>query len=368
MSAIQVYGSFTGYGSFANISRAIVRAIQHAKLPVTIYDTSDFSPKYDDVSASIGMNNHAPVGVFVGYPPMAVGWLHGHKYTVLVTVCESNRIPTEWVAICRSMKLTVVPSTFCLGAFQDSGVKDVKIIPHGVDDAILLTKKIKAGKIESRGESKVRLLHVSSALSFPARKGTSPLLLAFRRVVKDRPDLHLYLKIPKVQKFAEAIEQLGLEKQVSFLPDEPIAPSRMGNFLRLFDAVVQPSRGEGFGIVGLEARCAGVPVIITNDTGHSEHFMKDADIPVKTGPWTPMETQGNAMGMAPTVPVEAVEEALEDFLIERPRHKQRTEKWALEHGAEWTWRRVLASLIAEIKPHAMAPRLHKLGEGLRGLK
>ena len=45
----------------------------------------------------------------------------------------------------------------------------------------------------------------------------------------------------------------------------------MAKYYRQYHAVAAPSRGEGFGLVPLEARACGVPVLATTCTGHADH-------------------------------------------------------------------------------------------------
>lgn len=361
---MQVYGSFRGQFSFGNISRAIVRALQEAKIPVTIYDIVNLNPIYEDIRAPVAMDNHAPVSILIGYPSQSSGWFQGHEHTVMVTVCETSRIPSDWASICHWMKFTVVPSAFCADAFQDSGVKNVKVIPHGIDSRLLVVGN-QEGKAGAPDGAKLRFLHVSGAVSFPPRKGTPQLLYAWRRIAKRYP-AHLYLKMSKIPQLLDALESLKLQDSVTILPEEQIHPSTARQFYRQFDAVIQPSRGEGFGLVPLEARSCGVPAIFTNATGHAEYFDPRVDIEVETSSWTPMKTQGNEYGMAPGVTIAAVEAGIEKFMTDIQGCKARTETWAKEQAERWIWSRVLKPLVETIRPWTTKPRLHKLGAGYRG--
>jgi glycosyltransferase involved in cell wall biosynthesis len=46
----------------------------------------------------------------------------------------------------------------------------------------------------------------------------------------------------------------------------------MARILQHAHVVCQPSRGEGFGLIPLEALCSGVPIVATAVTGHSEYL------------------------------------------------------------------------------------------------
>ena len=49
-------------------------------------------------------------------------------------------------------------------------------------------------------------------------------------------------------------------------------PIEFNRLLQEYDAVICPSRAEGFGIIPLEAATHGIPVIATDGTGHTEHI------------------------------------------------------------------------------------------------
>lgn len=70
------------------------------------------------------------------------------------------------------------------------------------------------------------------------------------------------------QRMQALIAELGLEKEVlmtGFIPDEEVTDHYM-----LADVFAMPSKGEGFGIVYLEAMACGLPVIAGNKDGSTE--------------------------------------------------------------------------------------------------
>ena len=358
---IQVYGHFSDRLSFAQVSRAIVQyAVRKLHQPFLIHEIGTMAPTYNTVVAPIGINSHAPIGICVGYPPVARSWLEGHDVKILVTVCESDRIPESWVQACNRMDLVIVPSRFCLEVFKRSGVRsEIHVLQHGVSRTYADAEPSTVPRPKH-----LQLLHVSGAASFPQRKGTSQLLIAFRRLLKTHPNVVLILRVADEKKFESAIHELGIEKNVMLSP----STYPMNVLIENVDAVVQPSRGEGFGMVPLEARCMGVPAILTNATGHEQHFAPGVDIPIKVGPLSYLATQGNEDGRCPEVTVESILEALQVF-VERPHYwRDAAQGWAKRYAAKWLWSNVTQPLCNELRRRSRT-RIGRPGDesSLRGL-
>lgn len=346
--------------SISNVSRAICRELQRRHVRFSVRGTGAIAPKYVDCPWSLSLNSHAPVGVYIGYPGAAPNWLKEHQTKCLVTVCETNKIPDEWVSACLQVDYVFVPSKFCRQVFIDSGVRKtpVIVVPHGVDPVRV--------PVLSNWADTIDILHVTGAVSFPHRKGTPALLQAWKNIEKDFPTAYLTLRMYKEPRMMEYIKRLGVER-VLVNDDPSLAPDAMASYLNGFDAVIQPSRGEGFGIVPLEGRVLGIPQILTPIAGHSEHFAPGVDIEVPVGPYKPMITQGNADGFAPTVEAAGVEQALRTFMADVVGHKKRTEAWAGRFKDLWQWRNVLKPLMNVIIPAAKRrARVIRLADSIGG--
>jgi glycosyltransferase involved in cell wall biosynthesis len=98
-------------------------------------------------------------------------------------------------------------------------------------------------------------------------KGYDQVLRAIPQVLTTIPDLH-YLIVGKgndTDRIKQMITELNLENNVTlvgFVPD-----SELNDYYNLCDLFVMPSKGEGFGIVFLEAIACGKPVIAGNQDG-----------------------------------------------------------------------------------------------------
>jgi glycosyltransferase involved in cell wall biosynthesis len=373
--SIQVYGQFQDHASIANVSRAIACELRKRHARATIYGAGSLNQTYVSQYLPIAFNNAAAVAVFVGYPESATAYLHGHRFKILVTVCETDRIPKTWVEACNEVDLVVVPSEWCREAFESSGVKKpIEVVRHGVWPQLLdgtgFPRNHEHIAISSNHIEPYVFLHVSGATSFPGRKGTGALLLAFKRFLeKRRCGSELYLKTTKTGGLERAIADLGLKDNVFIHSTPSLSPFEMGGYIQHFDAVVQPSRAEGFGIVPLEARCVGVPTILTYATGHCEHFAVGTDVGIAHGRLSPLATQGNPVGAAPEVSVDDITNALLSFTRDYDQHRQRTRAWARENARKWFWSEQLRPLIKRILDEDKGENKRiKLGAGasLRG--
>lgn len=340
--SIQVYGQFHDFCSFSGVSRAISRMIRQRRMEGMVYGIGQRTPNYINPFLPVGLDNTAGIGLFVGYPELAPAWLQGHEHRILVTVCETDRIPSTWVAACNQMSLVVVPSQWCLDAFRASGVTtEIQIVHHGVD--------VVGPVRQPRPTWGVTFLHVSGSLSFAGRKGTIPLLRAFKDFTLEYPGVQLWLKVPPTEGYNKVIAALALENNVTILAGESFAPGRMSEVYQGVSAVVQPSRAEGFGMVPLEARCVGVPIILTATTGHAEYFEEAAgDTLISSHGSSYLATQMNPVGNAPLVRAQDILVALRAFVLDQDA-PHCTTQWAEQHAREWSWENSLQPLARILK-------------------
>lgn len=368
--SIQVYGSTHDFASFSNVTRALARELRRHRADAQVYPVGALPGgaewHVEEVALPVGLDGGARVGVYVGYPESSAGWLNGHAERVLMTVCETDRIPDTWVEACNAATLVVVPSEWCRAAFLASGVQTpVEVVRHGVWP---LEPAGRPWMVPAPDPAKeLVFLHVSGALTFAERKGTAQLLRAFRAFVDEHENAHLLLKMPHTEGVRRAIVEAGLEHRATLVEERSYEPYEMAGLYRRVHAVVQPSRAEGFGLVPLEARAVGTPVLVTHCTGHLEHA-HNSDVVVVHGRSEPLETQANPVGAAPTVSVSAVKGAL-DTLVASLYNRRRLSLENAKCGdfRKWQWQCVLASFVAQLKSRDGRRHVRLGGSaGLRG--
>jgi glycosyltransferase involved in cell wall biosynthesis len=114
---------------------------------------------------------------------------------------------------------------------------------------------------------KKALMSVSRLASSERYKGNDRVIRALPSVLTRYPDA-LYLVVgdgddrPRLEALAA---ELGVTEKVRFVG--LVSSEELPDYFRVADVFVMPSRGEGFGIVFLEAMACGIPVIGGNKDG-----------------------------------------------------------------------------------------------------
>jgi glycosyltransferase involved in cell wall biosynthesis len=188
---------------------------------------------------------------------------------VRYTMWETTLIPHEQISEANvTCALVYVPCRQNLLAHRAQGLRaPLKLLRHGVNTTRfpLLERARRANEPYTFG----------AVGAFSPRKGIDVLIRAFEDEFAPREHVRLLLK--------SSVEDHHLE------PRDPRVEIVVGMFddaglldiLRAFDAFVQPSRGEGFGLPALEAMATGLPVIATNWSGMADFLDPDDSLPLE---------------------------------------------------------------------------------------
>jgi len=306
---IQLYGQFDGYYSHAQVSRGILQGLcENGVNDLVVHNlgTGGFA-EAGDFSYQCARSVFADVSLYIGgYPPFSIAYMGAHRFRAALFICESEVVPREWGSIADKFDLLCFPSEWTRQAYIKAGAPAERsiVVHHGLHP--VFEKRITHG--DYMGQS--LFVHVAGAASFLDRKGTPQLVEAFKRVFGASRAARLLLRCaatPQTERFL-VDGLIDLHE-----PDNSwgaLEPEKMRQLYMQADCVIQPSRAEAFGMVPMEARAMGLPVMLTDSSGHLEHFEGASDVCIPTGPSAPISVNGIPSGMAPTVKVEDIEEAL----------------------------------------------------------
>jgi glycosyltransferase involved in cell wall biosynthesis len=180
------------------------------------------------------------------------------QHVVTYTMWEATRVPAGMVeAINRTSSLLYVPCKQNVASYLDSGVKvPVKVLHLGVDS--------RAFPFIPRERSDVFTFGTFGDLH--VRKGIDVLIRAFRDEFRRHEPVRLILKSTDSLS-AYAADDARIVPICAVMDQEQLL-----ELLRQMHAFVLPSRGEGFGLCGLEAMSTGLPLIATNWSGPAEYL------------------------------------------------------------------------------------------------
>ena len=213
------------------------------------------------------------------------------------------------------------------------------IIPDCVDLSKFAPGPKPAQLLERYGLCGRRVIMTLGRLSAAERyKGIDEVLALMPSLVQEMPDL-VYLIVGDGDdrgRLKAKAASLGVERHVVFagyIPEEQKA-----DHYRLADAFVMPGRGEGFGIVYLEAMACGIPVVASKADASREAVL-DGRLGVLADPSNPQEIHG------------AIKEALA-----RPRvRKKQLEYFSFERFVE-RWHALLRECFVDDVVAGFSPR------------
>ena len=370
MKDVRLYGRTHDWSSQSMVTRGV-----QAALGARCAGVVELHIDYDMEDVPNPPGALARAAVFTGPPGLVsrMGLQHEQRVTFLVP--NSTFVPGPLLrAVALSSTAVVTPSAWAKGVLDEAFERaklhaTVHVVPHGVFPvAPACVDTLAAERLEERARERWPsaflpdlLLHWST--SAHQRKGTRELLEAWgilaergrlgghKLVLVLDPDARSAVAglLLRLRRGALASEHtLLLERGVGQLAG--LDPASMRGLLQLVGGVVQPSRGEGFGIVPLEARAAGCPVLATSCTGHAEHLgiiegeeSAHGVVLVDTSGEGPIDDGPDAV--APVVKVDALVAALERFIEERRSLALRARERALEVERAWSWEKASSGIV-----------------------
>jgi glycosyltransferase involved in cell wall biosynthesis len=206
------------------------------------------------------------------YPPRPNGMLGDVR--LLHLAWEESAIPNALADLINlHLDGVLAPSEYSKRAIRDSGVRvPIAVIGHGIDHSGVRPRMI--GERAKRGPVTQSLpftfLHISSGL---ARKGIEELITAYCLAFSSRDPVLLVIKTfdnsdNTVEAWVERLTGASKYSPAIQIISEELDQREIDFLYHVSDAVVLPSRGEGFNLPAAEAMARGLPVIVTRHSGH----------------------------------------------------------------------------------------------------
>jgi glycosyltransferase involved in cell wall biosynthesis len=254
--AIYAPGNLDMADSYGLIACQLARYIEAAGVAVQAMAIGErcVDGQPEDIRSIVSRPVQATMGgIVLGYPTMyhQYGPLSNCGPRVAITMFESTKLPSGWVAELNRCAAVVTPSSFCADVFVRCGVNaPVHVIPLGIGESF-------APHHRHRGSMYTFVAIADRGL----RKGAHIAAQAFVRAFEDDPTYRLVLK-SRVKEEVTHITNSNID-----LIQVDMSEAELADFYRSADCMVFPSCGEGFGLPPREFAATGGPVIATAWSG-----------------------------------------------------------------------------------------------------
>lgn len=346
-----------GNGSYVRVTRGVTSALAELDLlsgvvPIDCLD--EWSAEYDGAMADIAI----VVAPQTAQVAAQVAMMGMHERRLMLLPMNSSACPESMLRLTEPLSgrdrhaplVTgwLTPSRWSAEQLRRLTQAPVTVWRHGVGASFAPDDGRLDELRQSRADGEFSVLHMTSTPR--QRKGTVQLIQAWSRLVEAG-------KLPRKSRLTMILSSIGAGSEIEArlaLLDPDVAKSievvrtpldmSEGDAAWLYSgyhAIAQPSRGEGFGMVPLEALCCGVPVVATACSGHSEFL--SADTPglalVEHGANSKMDDGPGAM--APSVSVDAVASALVRAAEDWSALSDAAQKNAANMRQQWSWSNVM---------------------------
>jgi len=306
-------GGTTGWGVYGDA--LMQQGVRRGLLPIPVYVSQDsnLNPLEQRVLAPFqrqwyieqqlfslggGRGAHAPYPFLMGLgnnlaPAASVSHISGAPEIGVVFFEHRNFEPSDVDIACNRFSKMIAGSSWNAEVLQDLGFPDVEFCPQGID-VTRFHPAPSSGILDDKF-----VIFSGGKLEF--RKGQDIVIEAFRRFYKGHPDAVLMLawhnhweqSVNSVYmspygfgspermddgetwKMTEWLMRQGLPAS-SVIDLGEVQHDQMPQLLREADIGVFPNRGEGgTNLVAMECMACGVPVILSDNTGHRDLLQND---------------------------------------------------------------------------------------------
>ena len=192
---------------------------------------------------------------------------------ILMTMFESNKLPSTWAKRAKAFDKIIVPCSFCEEIFKESINVPVFRIPLGIDiDLFSFVDRVPSVMRPFR----FLILYANHPL-FDDRKNALLGVKAFIELFANNKDVELIVKLS-----GDPGGDLSKNwpSNIRIINDRSTT-QEVVNLYHECDALLFPSKGEGYGLPPREAMATGMPVIITNYSGLTDIASPDKTFPIE---------------------------------------------------------------------------------------
>lgn len=314
--AVQLIRHLAGLGLYVN---ALARGERnHASQPPDVAAITQ-----QPIRASFG-------GFLLGYPDKyhEHGNLALYGPRVAVTMWESTACPQSWIEPLNQCAAVITPSRFCQQVFRECGVTvPIHVIPLGVNDVYRPLHRPTG-----------RSLTFLAFLDRGRRKGGLFALQAFIRAFEEDSNYRLILKRRQVGE-GRGITIINTNVDVI---QQDMSEAELYDLYARCDVLINPHKGEGFGIIPREFSATG-GISLTTDWSGTTDDLSLYGIPIPytltRADWTGhKKLEGLELGAWAEPDMEALVSILKRVAENRTYYQARARRNAPLVAAKYSWR------------------------------
>ena len=245
--------------------------------------------------AGVTFDERASVNVFMQTPYAIKGWWKG-QHRVLFTMWETDTMPDSFKPWFNQFDQVLVPCEANLELFSKYH-PITTCVPLGIDLAFWRSGPNPTNTTTFRFQAGGSLWH---------RKGLDLVVKAFNNL--KLPDAELHIKAAP-HAFDTPTEKLGPN---IYLHRSWLSVEEQRDWFNKADCFVAPARGEGFGLMPLQAIAMGIPTIVSDTTGQKQ-FAHLADHIIPCG-----KSAAQTVGLWDEPKLKNLEAAMRDIYDRRP--------------------------------------------------
>lgn len=362
MTLARLYGRVQGHGSLAVVTAGFRSALEEASVlagvcPVDVHEIPE-----EETHAGASARHGIYTGHLGQVELMFKRGLHEHYWIMLAP--NSNRLPPDLVQLIAGLQdkhhrrvHLMAPSAWATDVVSKHFIGHQGpciTVPHGVSAEYHVRPGLsQQTRADFQGHGLFRVMHFST--SNRQRKGTVELIQAWAKLEDSgtwAPGAQLLCVMDYLAQLSlmDALGDLGLSLPhgVRIVDRADLSPEAMAQNLARAHLVCQPSRGEAFGLIPLEALCSGVPVAATACTGHSEYLQPHGigtfgARSIATGAWAPIDDLPGSL--APALDEKDVRVALADCRENWLEYQYEALRFAPEYQKKWAWKETLDPFV-----------------------